>query len=851
MEENPDFDYEMDPQAAYTSFQGSAEEAMDDAGSVSVTMSDAGMQPELHEKAAIDVDFQDSVNASNELLNFPTSTIGSLSAAPAYVQEESMIETVQLPSANHEYEPEPVEEVGIDMESKAHPEIPLAVLIRAPPQLEKSAAVPTDTASPPNDELKDAEQWQAHGKESHSQHKRDEENNRQKDAEHATLPEGAPEEVDQLEHEEEETFKADIEEGEGGEGIHENGIDGHYYSEEHDATTVRVSFNGQDFVMWSSQDISAFLTSSRSVQETDQAQEAEELLLVEAPALEVQSDVLWQPLDSLFASLREKKALGDFLDESQELHLVFPDLTLEVTEDNLYCRELTLDDLLQLHHGLGLATSLHIQVSERPRFITRYNELAQHVAGILGNQLQHSNDDSEEEEFADPVQRGAALLRNVEGPVGTEAKEATSSIPPMDTSAGAIAEESESRVISPGAGAGHHSQTKKTGSPISQAIANKVDGADTVTTLDASDAGPADNSSLQVDASEFTEVPASSSDAQGKQRSQSGTILSDTIDDRPVKAGLSNPNALKVDVHELREDDEEETARQRPNQEPLQLDGVIDHSSQAHKLDDGVREEVEEVDEIGEDEAEEDGDVEEQEDVNEEEDDRGGEDEGESAVWEEEAYEEEAEHEEALGDVVSGDEEGEHEEVGEDAAAQVEGEGQYTDEAGDYGEEFEQTFYTTINDGSDAEQDAEEDELDDQAEGAEGTDGQEEDTLHENPSKVLDSGYVHEVDSGDQAWQGESEVHTETSLVELPTDEPPFVINSARVLSPEEAEEQIVDYTEEPSEAFSITSLHPSAASTYEQLTAQRKRGLAEEDDENAQYEEEDYEADPKRAKVD
>ncbi len=123
------------------------------------------------------------------------------------------------------------------------------------------------------------------------------------------------------------------------------------------------SLHGQDFVMWSVADIPSFLAASVDVEGRTQ---------VTSRTRSYRSRRQRSTLPRTFSGSRstvslpvsERRArLGEFLDESHELHIAFPDLDLDVAEDNLYCRELTLDDLLQLHHGLGLPTSLHIQVS--------------------------------------------------------------------------------------------------------------------------------------------------------------------------------------------------------------------------------------------------------------------------------------------------------------------------------------------------------------------------------------------------------------------------------------------------------------------------------------------------------
>ncbi|EPQ28560.1 uncharacterized protein PFL1_03864 [Pseudozyma flocculosa PF-1] len=147
--------------------------------------------------------------------------------------------------------------------------------------------------------------------------------------------------------------------------------------------TVRVSFNGQDFVLFSHDEPPCYTGASQAAEDTERDATAEPTVQVPAPKLKVADDTFWQPLESLFASLRVKDCLGEFLEEATELVLHMPDLDLTVQEDNVYGREITLDDLFQLHQGLGYGTSLHLLITEAQRFISKYNVLAQHVANLI------------------------------------------------------------------------------------------------------------------------------------------------------------------------------------------------------------------------------------------------------------------------------------------------------------------------------------------------------------------------------------------------------------------------------------------------------------------------------------
>ena len=164
--------------------------------------------------------------------------------------------------------------------------------------------------------------------------------------------------------------------------------------------TLRLTFQEQDFAVFPAQQEDGPVMYLPSGEEDD---EEESVVAVSAPELPVPSSTFWEPLDSLFAALRVKEALGEFLEEGTELHLTFPDLDLVIAEDNVYAKEVTLCDISQLALGFQHRASLHVVVSEEPRFITRYNELAT----ILGD---GSEDDEEEDEDAsveDPSQDDA------------------------------------------------------------------------------------------------------------------------------------------------------------------------------------------------------------------------------------------------------------------------------------------------------------------------------------------------------------------------------------------------------------------------------------------------------------
>lgn len=140
--------------------------------------------------------------------------------------------------------------------------------------------------------------------------------------------------------------------------------------------TVRLTFQGQDFAAFpaGSQDSGPFVY-------MEGEEGSDELVRVSAPELRLPPATFWEPLDAFFAALRVKDALGEFLEEGTELCLSFPDLELDLMEDNVYARDITLHDISQLALGFGHQASLHVVVTEEVRFISRYNELAMRVNG--------------------------------------------------------------------------------------------------------------------------------------------------------------------------------------------------------------------------------------------------------------------------------------------------------------------------------------------------------------------------------------------------------------------------------------------------------------------------------------
>ncbi|WFD40663.1 uncharacterized protein MJAP1_003651 [Malassezia japonica] len=133
--------------------------------------------------------------------------------------------------------------------------------------------------------------------------------------------------------------------------------------------TMRFTFHDQDFAVFPARGDSGTIYYVSNDPD-------EELESVAAPELVVAEDAYWNPLESIFSALRIPSALGEFLDEDTALTLAFPDLDLSVQEDDMYTREISLHDIYRLALGFGFHASLHVVVTQTPRFISRYNELA-------------------------------------------------------------------------------------------------------------------------------------------------------------------------------------------------------------------------------------------------------------------------------------------------------------------------------------------------------------------------------------------------------------------------------------------------------------------------------------------
>ena len=160
---------------------------------------------------------------------------------------------------------------------------------------------------------------------------------------------------------------------------------------EEEIPTMRLTFQEQDFCVFPSpHDETPTVYMDTSSKDTG----AEDALVgVPAPELHIDPGVFWEPLDSLFAALRVTDALGEFLEEGTELCLAFPDLELVLHEDNVYAREISLHDISQLALGFGYHGSLHVLVTETPRFISQYNALAMMMSGAADDDNEAAEDE--------------------------------------------------------------------------------------------------------------------------------------------------------------------------------------------------------------------------------------------------------------------------------------------------------------------------------------------------------------------------------------------------------------------------------------------------------------------------
>ena len=161
--------------------------------------------------------------------------------------------------------------------------------------------------------------------------------------------------------------------------------------------TVCLTFQEQDFCVFPS---ASDQGPTVYVEETNDDDERI-LVGVPAPALPIDRSLFWEPLDAVFGALRVAHVLGEFLEEGTELCIAFPDLDLVLREDNVYARDISLQDISQLALGFECHSSLRLVVTEEPRFISRYNELATALGSEESEEDAQDEEAGEEDEGAD------------------------------------------------------------------------------------------------------------------------------------------------------------------------------------------------------------------------------------------------------------------------------------------------------------------------------------------------------------------------------------------------------------------------------------------------------------------
>ncbi|BFZ59382.1 hypothetical protein YB2330_000390 [Saitoella coloradoensis] len=96
----------------------------------------------------------------------------------------------------------------------------------------------------------------------------------------------------------------------------------------------------------------------------------------------------FEPLELLIAAIRME--VSDHLPQDIELTLEFPSLELSISEDNVYSREVTLLDVVNIYTGIKANEQieeippLEVQLGYKNRFIARFNELANMAASGSG-----------------------------------------------------------------------------------------------------------------------------------------------------------------------------------------------------------------------------------------------------------------------------------------------------------------------------------------------------------------------------------------------------------------------------------------------------------------------------------
>lgn len=184
--------------------------------------------------------------------------------------------------------------------------------------------------------------------------------------------------------------------------------------------TVCLTFQEQDFCVFPS---ASDQGPTVYVEETNDNDERV-LVGVPAPALPIDRSLFWEPLDAVFGALRVAHVLGEFLEEGTELCIAFPDLDLVLREDNVYARDISLQDISQLALGFECHGSLRLVVTEEPRFISRYNELATALGSEVSEEDAQDEEAGEEDEETDKedeeVERGIEEADNEDEEAGED-----------------------------------------------------------------------------------------------------------------------------------------------------------------------------------------------------------------------------------------------------------------------------------------------------------------------------------------------------------------------------------------------------------------------------------------------
>ena len=195
--------------------------------------------------------------------------------------------------------------------------------------------------------------------------------------------------------------------------------------------TVCLTFQEQDFCVFPS---ASDQGPTVYVEETNDDDERI-LVGVPAPALPIDRSLFWEPLDAVFGALRVAHVLGEFLEEGTELCIAFPDLDLVLREDNVYARDISLQDISQLALGFECHGSLRLVVTEEPRFISRYNELATALGSEESEEdaldeeageedEEAGEEDDEEDKEVEEVNKGIEEADKEDEEAGNEGEEA-------------------------------------------------------------------------------------------------------------------------------------------------------------------------------------------------------------------------------------------------------------------------------------------------------------------------------------------------------------------------------------------------------------------------------------------